>query len=114
MSVASVVNADYSTVIETLRNHLDRGTQPSNGELLLALAVIKDASNRFIARDADTAALRVEWDTQIAILQAGGAGDISAAVDTADTEIEALVVAMEANAAGPTFTAATKADADYV
>ncbi len=82
---------------------------------------LEDAADGVGAGDfADAvAALRVTLDAQMVILQAGGAGDISGEVDTADTAIEADVVTVEAEAdlaqvAGtptvPTYDASTMLD----
>jgi hypothetical protein len=90
----TISDSDYSSVIETIRGHIAKGTQPNGDEMKLAIGVVKDAADRLalgpeaIAVVAAVAAFRTTWDTHIAILQAGAAGDISAEVDTADTETD--------------------------
>jgi hypothetical protein len=96
MSIESVTNQDYIDIINTLRAHLAKGTQPSAQEVRMAIAVAKNGADRAGDSETEVAALRATWDTQIAILQAGGAGDISAEVDTADAAIEADLAAVEA------------------
>lgn len=111
MSIASPSDADYSTVIETLRGHIGKGTQPSAYEMRLALAVLKDAISRMdvntenAAIDAANTALATTGpavattvDTQFAILQAfdglSTLQDVLDAIDAAETAIDADVVAM--------------------
>lgn len=112
MSVSSVVDADYSTVIVACRNALNKGTALTGEDLRLVVAVVKDACSRLDGANGAVADIRATWDAQIAILQAGGAGDISAEVDAADTAIEADVVAAEtARPAAPTYTSNPTLDA---
>lgn len=93
----AVTNADYSTVIEAMRSALAKGTKPSEADIKLTISVVKAAADRL-------AAAKTEYDSQIATLQAGGAGDISAEVDAAQTALDAPITT------APTYVTNTVAD----
>lgn len=96
MSIASPSNADYATVIGYIRDHLGDGTQLSDYEMRLTLAVVKNAISRLSTISTTVAA-------QMVILQAKGTADASAEIDTADTTITATISV-------PTYTSSTVAD----
>lgn len=111
MTIASPTAADFRTCISDIRSHLGAGTQPDGNDLRLYLACIKQGATSVSAVKMALDSLRTVWDAQIAILQAGGAGDISAEVDAAQTAIEAEVAACEAVDFGTvTFPVNTVAD----
>ncbi len=105
MTIAAPTAADYTTSIQNLRESIRDGVPMNDYDSRLTLACLKDAVDQFDAASVEitatdalvtttlaaAVALSAEWTTQIGILQAGGAGDISAAVDTAETTIQALV-----------------------
>jgi len=95
MSVASVADADYASVINTIRRHLANGTSPSAAELRLAAAVVKKAVANYST-----------MATQFAILNAFTGA--SAAQDIVD----AIAVADGVRPTVPTYAASTGADGD--
>jgi hypothetical protein len=93
MSIGTVVDADYASVINTMRSHLANGTQPSANEMRLAIEVVKKA----------VAGLST-MSTQFAILNAfTGASDIAVVV-------AAIATAEAARPTVPAYVTSTLAD----
>lgn len=105
------VAADYSTSIEAIRAKLAAGTRLTAAEAKSILTLLKHAADALSAIHVTVPALRAVWDAQIAILQAGGTGNIAAAVDTADAAVEAALADVEADDFGTVaYVSSTVAD----
>lgn len=90
----AATNAEYSTAITNCREVLRTGGSLTGADYKLIIRVIQDGIARLSAID-------TLINTHMAILQAVGAGDASAQIDTADA---ALVVSI------PTYVTSTVAD----
>ena len=93
MSIESVVDADYSSVITTMRGHLAKGTSPSASEQRLVIAVVQDACSRGTSVNAVLEAVVADIEVLDATACAANAGaDAAAVIATAVTDLEAAVV----------------------
>lgn len=94
MSISSVTDADYSTVIEDCRSHLAFGTQPSADDLRLIIAVVKNATSRLSAAvaqlDATSAAIAV---LDAAACAANAGADAAAVIADEVTDLDAASTA---------------------
>ena len=94
MNPSSVVTADYSTVLETLRGHLANGTALSGFEMKCTIAVLKDAVSRMST-----------------IATALAAYDTAAEIDSATSAVAAPAIAAAVTAMDvPTYTSSTVMD----
>ncbi len=99
MSIGSVVDADYSTVIEYLRESLRAGTDLSAYQKRFTLNVLKDSVARTNTANAAIAAVVADIEVLDAAACAANAGaDAAAVIATAVTDLEAAAVT------APTYT----------
>jgi hypothetical protein len=97
-------DADYSTVIETIRGHMSKGTSMSLTEMKLALQVVQDS----VAR---TSAVLVVTGDEVTALTPLDATACAAGGGTAAAAIVATAVSnLTALAAAPTYVANTRLD----
>ncbi len=95
----TISNSDYTTVMSTMRTALASGSTVGGKDLKLVLDVVQDSVDRMTE-------VSEVYDEHIALLQAGGAGDISALVDAAETALDTAIGTL------PTYTDNPIADGD--
>ncbi len=114
----AVVDADYSTYIEILREHLAKGTHPDGAQQKTLIAILKDACSRTTTGAGVTTytALITAQKVLLAALDAaacaaGGGTAAAAVIATAVTSLATQVTAINtACPAAPTYNANTGRD----